>query len=110
MIMDGCQGKPDMPVVRKKAFQLMVEEDRAVPDVVMGMYLLLIYLFMLIFLLISVCFVLGSFLVNRISALVLFDSGATRSFVSLAFNKRFVDALKELDCPLEVEIVDDRHV
>ena len=47
---------------------------------------------------------------NDISALVLFDLGASRSFVSLALNKRFDDAPGELDYPLEVEIVDDRHV
>ena len=44
---------------------------------------------------------------NGISALVLFDLGATRSFVSLVLSKRFVYAPGELDCPLEVEIVDD---
>ena len=47
---------------------------------------------------------LWSFLVNDISGLVLFDLGATRSFVSIAFSKRFVDASGELDYPLEVEI------
>ena len=52
--------------------------------------------------LIYVCFVLGSFLVNGISVLVLFDLGATRSFVSLDLNKRFSDAPEELDWPLEV--------
>lgn len=38
---------------------------------------------------------------------VLFDSGATRSFVSFAFNKKFNDDLGIL-YPLEIEIVDDR--
>ena len=52
--------------------------------------------------LIFVCFVLGLFLVNGIFALVWFDSRAIRSFVSLALSKRFLDALEELDCPLEV--------
>ena len=52
----------------------------------------------------------GSFSVNGISALVLFDSGATRSFVSLALSKRFSRAPGKLDCPLEVEIADDRTV
>ena len=52
----------------------------------------------------------GSFSVNGISAMVLFDSGATRSFVSLALSKRFSRAPGELDCPLEVEIADDRTV
>ena len=47
---------------------------------------------------------------SGISALVLFDSGATRSFVSLALSNRFIGAPGELDCPLDVEIVDDRFV
>ena len=56
------------------------------------------------------CFVIGSFLVNNISALVLFDSGAIRSFVTLALSKRFSRASGERDCPLNVEIVDDRTI
>ena len=56
------------------------------------------------------CFVIGSFLVNCISALVLFDPGATRSFVSLALNKQFVGAPGELDCPLDVQIAEDRTI
>ena len=44
---------------------------------------------------------------NSISSVVLFNSGATRSFVSLAFSKRFVGALGEMDCPLVIEIADD---
>lgn len=47
---------------------------------------------------------------NDISATVLFDSGATRSIVSLALSKRFRRAPRELDCPLEVDIADDRTV
>ena len=42
--------------------------------------------------------------------LVLFDSGATRSFVSLALSKRFARSPRELDYPLDVEIDDDRSV
>lgn len=57
-----------------------------------------------------ICFLIGSFLVNDISALVQFDSGATRSFVSLALNKRFVGAPGELDYALDAEIADDRTV
>lgn len=51
-----------------------------------------------------------TFLVNDIPALVLFYSGATRSFVSLALSKRFGDTPREIDYPLEVEIDDDRPV
>ena len=49
-------------------------------------------------------------MVNGLSAHVLFDSGATRSFVYLALNKKFWDASGTLDSPLEVEIVDDHTV
>ncbi|XP_052619633.1 uncharacterized protein LOC128126006 [Lactuca sativa] len=48
-----------------------------------------------------------TFLVNGMSAHVLFDSGATRSFVSLALSKKFWDELGTLDSLLKVEIVDD---
>ena len=47
-------------------------------------------------------------MVNGMSAHVLFDSGPTRSFVSLALSKKFWDAPRTLEYPLEVEIVDDR--
>ena len=47
---------------------------------------------------------------NGIPVQVLFDSGATRSFVSLALSKRFIESSGMLDCPLEVEIADDRSV
>ena len=55
------------------------------------------------------CIIIGSFLVNSISViLVHFDSGATRCFVLLALSKRFVGASGELCCLLDVEIADDR--
>ena len=47
---------------------------------------------------------------NGIPAQVLFDSGATRSFVSLALSKKFTESSSMLDCPLEVKIVYDRSV
>ena len=46
---------------------------------------------------------------NDISTLVLFYSGATRSFVSLALNKKFDGAPGEMNCPLDFEIADDRY-
>ena len=49
-------------------------------------------------------------MVNGFSAHILFDSGATRSFVSLALVKKFRDALRTPDSPLEVEIMNDRTV
>ena len=47
---------------------------------------------------------------NGIPVQVLFDSGVTRSFVSLALSKRFLESSGMLDYPLEVEIADDRSV
>ena len=47
-------------------------------------------------------------MVNGMSAHVLFDSGATRSFVSLSLSKKFWDTPGTLDSPLDVEIADDR--
>lgn len=44
---------------------------------------------------------------NGIPVQVLFDSGAARSFVSLALSKKFPESLGMLDCSLEVEIADD---
>ena len=63
---------------------------------------------MFVCMLIMLC--IGTFLVNGMTAHVLFDSGATRSFVSLALSKKFRDAPGTLDAPLEVEIADDRTV
>ena len=83
----------DAPVSRSRPFQLMAKEARITPNVVKCMYLLLISLFILICLLIFVCFIFGSFLVKDISALIFFDLGATQSFISLALRKRFVGAL-----------------
>ncbi|XP_023732308.1 uncharacterized protein LOC111880139 [Lactuca sativa] len=83
-ITDGHLAKADTPAVKSRAFQLTTEEARAAPDVVAV-----------------------TFLVNGMSAHVIFDSGATRSFVSLALSKKFQDASGTLDSPLEVKIADD---
>ena len=90
---DGLQGKAEAPVVWSRAFQLTGEDAHTTPDVVTSMYLLLTFLFMLFFMVICLYFCLGSFLVNSIHALVLFDSGATRSFLSLRLSKIFDDVL-----------------
>ena len=99
-ITNGRQGKADAPVVRSRVFQLTAKEACETPDVVKGIYLLLISIFILICLLIFVCFLLGSFHINDIYALILFDSGATRSFVLLTLTKRFTRAPGEMDYPL----------
>ena len=56
------------------------------------------------------CLFIGLFLVNDISAIVMFDSGATRSIVSLALSKQFSRVPGDLDCPLDIEIADDRTI
>ena len=47
---------------------------------------------------------------NGITVQVLFDSWAARSFVSLALSKRLSESSGMLDCPLEIDIADDRLV
>ena len=44
---------------------------------------------------------------NGKPALVLFDSGASRSFVSVKFSENFNRTLEQLDFPLEVEVAAD---
>ena len=52
--------------------------------------------------------VTGTFPVNSLPALVLFDTGATKSFVSLSFCKNFSLVKGRLDEPLEVVIADEK--
>ena len=47
---------------------------------------------------------------NDILVQVLFDSGDTRSFISLAFRNRFAESSGMLDCYIEVQILDNRSV
>ena len=56
------------------------------------------------------CFSLGTFLVNPVPALVLFDSGASRSFVSLSFGRCFSTSCEALSRPLRVSIADEHVV
>ncbi|KAK1415113.1 hypothetical protein QVD17_30884 [Tagetes erecta] len=77
--------KLEVPKPRGRAFQITAEEAKIVPDVVTG-----------------------TFLINSLPAYVLFDSGASRSFVSLNFacHKSFVRS--KLVNALEVEIASDK--
>ena len=62
-ITEGEKGKkPEVPKPRGRAFQMTVEEAKKEPDVIAG-----------------------PFIVNSLPALVLFDSGASKSFVSTTF-------------------------
>nr|KAJ0201894.1 hypothetical protein LSAT_V11C600326700 [Lactuca sativa] len=54
--------------------------------------------------------VTGTFLLNSIYAMVLFDSGANRSFVSTTFCKNLGRNAKTLEHALEIETVDDHWV
>ncbi|KAJ9539429.1 hypothetical protein OSB04_032162 [Centaurea solstitialis] len=80
----GPSKKMEAPKTRARVFQLTAEQAKDEPDVVTGI-----------------------FPVNSRPALVLFDSGATKSFVSLSFCKNFMNVKDKLDSPLEVEIADE---
>ncbi|GJW41307.1 putative reverse transcriptase domain-containing protein [Tanacetum coccineum] len=54
--------------------------------------------------------VTGTILVNSMPARVLYDSGASVSFVSHVFSKNLTTPSNKLPFPLEVEIVDDKVV
>lgn len=56
-----------------------------------------------------VVLMLSTFLVNYVSALVLFDVGAIWSFVSTSFCRDFTSAREALDRPMRVTI-DDDHI
>ncbi|KAJ9561205.1 hypothetical protein OSB04_006365 [Centaurea solstitialis] len=80
----GPSKKVEAPRTRARVFQLTANEAKAEPDVVTGI-----------------------FLVNSMPALVLFDTGASRSFVSWSFCKDFMNVKSKLGSPLEVEIADE---
>ena len=85
-VIDGSSEKKiDAPKIRGRAFQMTVEKAKAEPDVMTGI-----------------------FPVNSLPALILFDIGATKSFVSLFFCKGFSLVKGRLDEPLEVEIGDEK--
>ncbi|XP_023761115.1 uncharacterized protein LOC111909549 [Lactuca sativa] len=86
-ITNGWQGKAEASRARGRAFQLIVEEAHAAPDLVAG-----------------------KFLVNFVPALVLFDLGASQSFVLLSFSRSFSIPLEALSRPLRVSILDEHSV
>ena len=53
---------------------------------------------------------IGTFLVSSLPALVLFDSGTSRSFVSLAFSCHISIRCEALSRPLRISIADDHAV
>lgn len=52
----------------------------------------------------------GTFLVSSVPALVLFDSGASRSFISVTFSRHISIPREALSRPLQVSIADEREV
>ncbi|KAJ9556412.1 hypothetical protein OSB04_011026 [Centaurea solstitialis] len=79
----GSSKKVEAPKTRARVFQLTADEAKAEPGMVTGI-----------------------FLVNSMPALVLFDTGASKSFVSLSFCKDFMKVKSKLESLLEVEISD----
>ena len=75
--------KLEVPKPKGMAFQITTEEAKDTSDVV-----------------------IVTFLVNSMPAYVLFDSGASRSFVSTKFSHHFSFVLEKLSSPLEIEVAD----
>ncbi|KAI3700658.1 hypothetical protein L2E82_45295 [Cichorium intybus] len=86
-ITDGRTGQVGTERAHGRAFQLTAEEVQSTLKVVAG-----------------------TFRVNNVPGIVLFDSGATHSFVSIEFSERLGRKVESLDQPHVVEIVDDRTV
>ncbi|KAK1421015.1 hypothetical protein QVD17_23053 [Tagetes erecta] len=82
----GGVKKEETGNARGRAFQITAEEAKVTPDVVTG-----------------------KFLVNSTPAHILFDSGASRSFVSTKFVHRSMFVIEKLPTPLEVEIADNKN-
>lgn len=55
-------------------------------------------------------FLIGTFLLNSLHALLLFDSGAIHSFVSQSFSMRFNMTLGELECKLQISIANEHRI
>lgn len=98
-IVDRRLVKLDPPKAQGCAFQLTAAEAKAALDVFASMFLSFALTFMPLLCLFVVP-VLGMFLVNSLPVLVLFDSGASRSFVSQAFSREFSAPFGELESPL----------
>ncbi|KAI3746350.1 hypothetical protein L6452_08780 [Arctium lappa] len=79
--------KENPPKVQGRAFQMTAEEDRASADVVSG-----------------------TFLINYVPARILFDTGASFSFVSELFRQKISMPTTSLEDALVVEIADGSQV
>ncbi|KAD7116959.1 hypothetical protein E3N88_04227 [Mikania micrantha] len=81
----GSGKKVEIPPPKGRAFKITAEEAKVTSDVVTG-----------------------TFHVNSLPAYVLFDSGASRSFISVKFVDHHSFVLAKLPYPLEVEIADSK--
>ncbi|KAI3771935.1 hypothetical protein L6452_03107 [Arctium lappa] len=79
--------KENPPKVQSRAFQMTAEEARASADVVSG-----------------------TFLINSVPARILFDTGASFSFVSILFHQKIAMPTTSLEDALVVEIADGSQV
>ena len=78
------------------------------PDVVTGIYSFV--LCSVIYFILMLVFMIGTFLVNSLSPLMLFDSSVSWSFVSQSFGRDVDMNLGQLDCPLRVPIANEHRV
>ncbi|KAI3808946.1 hypothetical protein L1987_24909 [Smallanthus sonchifolius] len=81
----GSERKVEIPKPNGRAFHISAEEARNNSEVVSGI-----------------------FKINSLPALILFDSGASRSFVCLKFVKHYSFLSSKLDEPLEIEAENDK--
>ncbi|KAJ9561695.1 hypothetical protein OSB04_006855 [Centaurea solstitialis] len=89
---------PAVAPARGRVHQLTADAAQATPCVVAGCVLVLTSKY------------LGTFRVNSVPALVMFDSGATHSFVSHEFEETLGCEPTDLEQPLVVEVADARTV
>ncbi|KAD4179563.1 hypothetical protein E3N88_28154 [Mikania micrantha] len=81
----GSGKKVEIPPPKGRAFKITAEEAKVTSDVVTG-----------------------TFHINSLPAYILFDSGASRSFISVKFVNHDSFVLAKLPCPLKVEIADSK--
>ncbi|KAI3797332.1 hypothetical protein L1987_32588 [Smallanthus sonchifolius] len=81
----GSESKVEIPMPTGRAFHIWTEEAKNNSEVVSG-----------------------TFMINSLPTLVLFDSGAIRCFVSLKFGKHSSFLSSKLDEPLEIEAANDK--
>ncbi|GKD09652.1 putative reverse transcriptase domain-containing protein [Tanacetum coccineum] len=79
--------KAEVPKVKARAYLMTAKEAQLKPDVITGIIL-----------------------INSLPARVLYDSGASVSFVSYRFSEKLSTPLNKLPKPLEVEIADSKAV